>query len=222
MGEQQFHSTLVWAIFGLAALTFASLRVLAAPYGRHYTGRGWGPHVPNRVGWVAMELPSTLLFVYVYSCGSAAFRAAPLALLGIWQCHYLNRTFVYSLRTRTAGRKMPVLVIASGFAFNVVNAYVNARFVSEFGDYGPEWLADPRFLVGLSAFLAGLVLNIHSDKILLGLRKPGETGYAIPEGGAFRFVSCPNYLGRSWNGRAGRWPPGRCQDWRSSCTPQPT
>ena len=204
MPEEEFHDALVWVVFGTAALTFVSLRFFAAPYGRHYSGRGWGPHVPNRAGWVVMELPSTLLFLYVYCFGSAVFGAAPLLLLGMWQCHYLNRTFVYSLRTRTAGRKMPVLVIGSGFAFNVVNAYVNARFISEFGDYGPEWLGDPRFLAGLAVFLAGLVLNIRSDNVLLGLRKPGEAGYAIPRGGAFRYVSCPNYLGEivEWAGWA--------------------
>ena len=31
--------------------------------------------------------------------------------------------------------------------------------------------------------------NIHSDYTLSHLRKPGETGYKIPYGGAFNFVS---------------------------------
>ena len=204
MSEEQFHTALVWAVFGMSAVTFASLSYFAAPYGRHYSGRGWGPHVPNRAGWVVMELPSTALFLCVYFFGSAAVRAVPLVFLGIWQCHYLNRTFVYSLRTRTMAKKMPVVVICSGIAFNAVNAYVNARFISEFGDYGLEWLGDPRFPAGLAIFLAGLTLNIHSDNILLGLRKAGDAGYAVPRGGAFRYVSCPNYLGEilEWAGWA--------------------
>ena len=99
---------------------------------------------------------------------------------------------------------MPIAVVGSGFAFNVVNAYVNARFISEFGEYGVEWLGDPRFLGGLAIFAAGFALNFHSDNILLGLRKPGRTGYSIPRGGAFRYVSCPNYLGEllEWSGWA--------------------
>jgi steroid 5-alpha reductase family enzyme len=151
-----------------------------------------------------MELPATILFAGIYCVGTFASEPVPLVLLGVWQCHYLNRTFVYPFRTRTAGKKTPILVVGSGFTFNVVNAYVNARFISEFGHYGAERLADLWFLGGLAIFAAGLALNVHSDDILIGLRKPGQTGYSVPRGGAFRYVSCPNYLGEllEWFGWA--------------------
>ena len=202
MTEQSFHAVLVWAVFAVAVLTFVSLLRIRAPYGRHYSGRGWGPAMSNRAGWIVMELPATILFAGIYFKGDAASDAVPLILLGIWQCHYLNRTFVYPLRTRTVGKKMPIVVAGSGFTFNVVNAYVNARFISQFGEYGLTWLDDPRFLAGLAVFVSGFALNIHSDNILLRLREPGGTGYAIPRGGAFRYVSCPNYLGEllEWGG----------------------
>ena len=202
MTEQSFHAVLVWAVFAVAVLTFVSLLRIRAPYGRHYSGRGWGPAMSNRAGWIVMELPATILFAGIYFKGDAASDAVPLILLGIWQCHYLNRTFVYPLRTRTVGKKMPIAVAGSGFTFNVVNAYVNARFISQFGEYGVDWLGDPRFLAGLAIFVTGFALNIHSDNILLRLREPGGTGYAIPRGGAFRYVSCPNYLGEllEWGG----------------------
>ncbi len=202
--ETAFHGALVWAVFAVAILTFASLLHLKAPYGRHYSGRGWGPEMSNRAGWIVMELPATVLFAGIYLMGRAASDPVALILLGIWQCHYLNRTFVYPLRTRTAGKKMPIVVVGSGFAFNVVNAYVNARFISHFGEYGLTWLADPRFLAGLAVFATGFALNLHSDNILLRLRKPGGPSYSIPRGGFFRYVSCPNYLGEllEWAGWA--------------------
>ena len=226
MTEQTFHGALVWAVFAMAALTYASLMRLNAPYGRHYSGRGWGPEMSNRAGWMVMELPATALFAGIYFMGGAASEPVPLVLLGIWQCHYLNRTFVYPLRTRTAGKRMPVAVVGTGFAFNAVNAYVNARFISEFAEYGAEWLGDPRFLGGLAVFAVGLALNVHSDNILLGLRKPGRTGYSIPRysiprGGAFRYVS-PTIWGSCWNGPGGRWRRGRWADSRSSPTQRPT
>ncbi|MDE0083591.1 MAG: hypothetical protein OXT72_13185, partial [Gammaproteobacteria bacterium] len=192
--EQIFHRALVWAMFAMAIVTFAVLLRLKAPYGRYYAGHGWGPALPNRVGWVLMELPAAIAFAVIYFIGSSASEPVPLIFFGIWQCHYLNRALVYPLRTRTAGKRVPLAVVASGIGFNVVNAYVNARFVSEFGAYGVGWLADPRFLGGLAILVAGLALNIHSDNILLGLREPGESGYAIPRGGGFRYVSCPSYL----------------------------
>ena len=204
MTEGTLHGALVWIVFGLAAVTLVSLIRFRAPYGRHYDGRSWGPAVPNRLGWVVMELPATVLFAYVYSTGRLAGQAIPLALLAIWQCHYLHRNFVYPLRTRTAGKKMPVVVVMSGFTFNVLNAYVNARFISHFGEYGAGWLTDPRFLAGVAIFFAGFALNLHSDNILLRLRKAGEAGCSIPQSGLFRYVSCPNYLGEilEWGGWA--------------------
>lgn len=204
MSESAVHTALVWAILALAAVTFAALLRLRAPYGRHYSGRGWGPEISNRTGWIVMELPATLVFACVYAFGEAAGELVPLVLLGMWQCHYLNRNFIYPLRIRSGRRKMPVLVASSGFVFNLINAYVNARFISQLGEYGTGWLTDPRFLAGAAVFVSGFALNIHSDNILLRLRQSGGTGYSIPRGGAFRHVSCPNYLGElaEWAGWA--------------------
>ena len=83
MTEEQFHSGLVWTIFLIAVVSFSSLLVLAAPYGRHYSGKGWGPHISNRASWVLMELPSVVLFLCVYLSGAAAFQTVPLVLLGV-------------------------------------------------------------------------------------------------------------------------------------------
>ena len=204
MTEATLHNTLVWAVFALAVLTFASLLRFRAPYGRHYDGKGWGPAVPNKLGWILMEFPAPVLFACIYAAGQTAGKTIPLILLGIWQCHYLNRTFVYPLRTRTSGKRMPVVVVLSGFVFNVLNAYINARFISHLGEYGAGWLTDPRFIAGIAIFFGGFVLNLHSDHILLKLRKDSDGGYSIPKGGAFRYVSCPNYLGEilEWGGWA--------------------
>lgn len=86
MTEATIHAALVWGMFGLAAVTFAGLLRLKAPYGRHYSGRGWGPDLPNRVGWIVMELPAPAVFAGVYLIGDAA-GTTPLILLGLWQCH---------------------------------------------------------------------------------------------------------------------------------------
>ena len=204
MSEELIHGLLVWAVFVMAVLTFPYLLRRTAPYGRHYGGAGWGPHIPARFAWVIMELPAPVLFLVVFLSGKQGFQIVPLVFLVMWQSHYLNRTFVYPLRVRAKERSTPLLLVASGFFFNTINAYINARFISEFAEYANTWLADPRFLIGVGIFLAGFTLNLHSDSILMSLRRPGETGYAIPQGGCFRFVSCPNYLGEilEWLGWA--------------------
>ena len=204
MTEAQVHGAAVWAVIGLAIVTFVYLLRVTAPLGRHYTGTGWGPHISNRIGWVVMELPTTAIFLLVYFTGDSARQIVPLVFLAMWQGHYLHRTFVYPFRTRTGGKKIPVAVITSGFVFNSLNAYVNARFISSIGEYDIAWLSDPRFMVGATIFLLGVILNMRSDNILLRLRQSGGRGYSIPRGGPFRYVSCPNYLGEiiEWAGWA--------------------
>ena len=203
MMEPEFYRLVVWAIFGSSVVTFLYLLRRPAPYGRHYKGSGWGPTVSSRAGWIAMELPTVFFFLFVYGQGDAAWNLVPLVFLAMWQSHYLNRTLIYPFRTRTE-RRMPLYVAGSGFLFNVLNAYVNARFVSHIGHYELSWLTDFRFLIGMAGFVGGMSLNMHADKVLLSLRKQRETGYVVPSGGAFRFISCPNYLGEilEWTGWA--------------------
>lgn len=205
MAEQQLHHFLVWTVISAGALTFPWLLFKTAPYGRHYRGTAWGPHLSPRLGWVVMEFPTTVVFLAVYVTGNAADELVPLLFLAMWQGHYLNRTFLYPMRLRReGGRKMPVLVAGLGFFFNTINAYINARFISEFGSYDVQWLGDPRFLAGFGIFLAGMALNLHSDNILLRLRGTDRTGYGVPRAGMFHHVSCPNYLGEivEWAGWA--------------------
>ena len=67
-----------------------------------------------------------------------------------------------------------------------------------------------KFLRNSALFGAGFVLNRHSDAVLRGLRSGSGSGYAIPYGGGFRWVSCPNYLGEilEWFGWAlATWSP---------------
>ncbi|MYE43446.1 MAG: DUF1295 domain-containing protein, partial [Acidobacteria bacterium] len=203
MTELDFHRLLVWGMLGVAAITFFYLFRRTAPYGRHYAGSGWGPDISSKVGWVVMEWPAVLFFLSVYLQGEAAASVVPLVFLTMWQIHYVHRTFIYPFRARSAGN-VPLCVVMSGLAFNLVNAYINARLVSELGEYSDSWLSDPRFMLGATVFVGGMILNIHSDNILFRLRKGRTTQYGVPNAGAFRFVSCPNYLGEivEWTGWA--------------------
>jgi len=45
---------LLYAWIGLALFTFLYLLGKNAPYGRHQSP-GWGPTIPNRMGWIVME-----------------------------------------------------------------------------------------------------------------------------------------------------------------------
>lgn len=202
------YSALVVSEFVLAALTAAGLKFIVAPYGRHTRG-GWGPTVSARTGWMIMESPASLLFLAFYLTGENRAELVPLVLLGMWQLHYGQRAFVYPFLLR-GGNRMPLAIAGLAVAFNTLNAYVNALWISQVGEYTAAWLRDPRFVAGAALFLGGMLLNKASDRTLRNLRAPGETGYKIPRGGAYRWVSCPNYLGEivEWLGWAlASWSP---------------
>ena len=192
----------------LAVPTFVALRFVTAPYGRHARA-GWGPGVPPRLAWLVMETPAVLVFAAVYAAGTHRAGVAPLALLALWQLHYAHRAFLFPLGLR-GGAPFPLWVMVLAIGFNVLNGWINARWISELGTYPQRWLADPRFLTGAALFLAGFTLNVSSDRVLRRLRSPGETGHRLPRGGAFELVSCPNYLGElvEWTGWAlASWSP---------------
>jgi protein-S-isoprenylcysteine O-methyltransferase Ste14 len=200
MTEAAVFQVLLDAIFGVAAIVALALCFVTAPYGRH--GRpGWGPTMGATAGWIVMEAPAALALPALFVIGER-HDAAAVALLGLWELHYLHRAFVFPARRHVAGRVMPVAVVAMAIVFNAWNGYLNGRWLFHFAPArGSAWLADPRFLVGAALFLTGLVVNLHSDEILRRLRR---SGYAVPQGGLFRFVTSPNYLGElvEWCGWA--------------------
>lgn len=203
MNEFELHGWAIGAEFALAVVTVLVLLWVTAPYGR-YERPGWGPTLPAPIGWMLMESPAVVLFALLFVAGDHSLEAVPIVLLGLWQLHYLHRTFVFPLRMRDKKRRIPILILLLAIAFNTLNAYINARWIGHFATYAIGWLADLRFLVGIALFLAGWVGNMHSDAILRRLRRPGDTGYEIPRGGLFRWVSAPNYLSEivEWTGWA--------------------
>ena len=202
MDEATLHTWLCWLEIGLAIPTLLALIWVSAPYGRHVRD-GWGFTVPNRVGWILMEAPTVLLFIAIFAVGEDRAELVPLVMLGIWQVHYVHRTFVFPFRMRS-GKRMPISIPILGGSFQLLNVYVNARWISHLGEYDASWLLDPRFVVGALVFGVGMVINLHADTVLIHLRKPGETAYKIPRGGMYRFVTSPNYLGEilEWCGWA--------------------
>ncbi len=203
MSDPSLYTNALWAYTLLCVLTVLPLTKIAAPYGRH--GReGWGPVIPARVGWVLMESPAVIAFAAFFFYGAHAHSTVPLVLFGLWQLHYVRRTFIYPFRIRAQGKTMPALIAGIAFVYNVFNAYINASWIGHFGEYDLAWFTGIPFLAGIALFVAGMGVNIQADRTLRALRAPGETGYKIPHGGLYRWVSCPNYLGEilQWTGWA--------------------
>lgn len=162
-----------------------------------------------------MELPSLVLFMVLFLRGDPF--GVKWVFFAFWVIHYTNRIFIFPLRTKTRGKKIPVLIVVFASIFNLINGFVNGYWLGgeswskELGarSMGEElytigWFSDPRFIIGVSVFIVGFVINQASDNYLIKLRKGNRKGYFIPEGGLFKYVSCPNFLGEiiEWTGFA--------------------
>ena len=198
-----FNGFLVFMVI-LAAVIFRELRRRPAGYGQ-YTPRKWHS-INNRAGWVIMELPVVVLFAAYWLASDRTFAPTPLVFFLLFNLHYCQRTFVFPLLIR-GNDQMPWRIIVFGMVFNSANAFMQGTwifFLSPDTLYTPAWLTSPQFVVGLGVFLAGFVINLHSDHIIRTLRKPGDTAFHIPRGGMFRYVTSANYLGEftEWVGWA--------------------
>jgi 3-oxo-5-alpha-steroid 4-dehydrogenase 1 len=194
--------TLVWISIGLVALPF--LLRITQPYGRHASA-SWGPMLDNRLGWVLQEAPSMIFLSIFFFIGDLPKTHASYFFWGLWVAHYIYRSIIFPLRTRTNGKKIPVVIVLSAIGFNFINGFTNGTYLGSFGgNYSDDYFTSPRFIIGLVIFISGVVINHQSDNMLLALRKPGETGYKIPMGGLFKYVSGPNFLGEmiEWTGFA--------------------
>ncbi len=203
MLEYEIFKIIKYTFLSIAGVVFVALFFIAAGYGR-YNSRKWGPQMDNRVGWVVMEAVAPIVFFILFLTGNRHDSIVAIVFLIIWEVHYIQRSFVYPLLIR--GKKtIPVVIVAMGFVFNLVNSYLQGSHLFRLSPVYPvSWLSDPRFILGVLMFAVGYVINLNSDHILRQLRRPGDNNYYIPEGGMFRFVSCPNYLGEimEWVGWA--------------------
>ncbi len=206
LGGWSGQQWLVAVHFLLAPITALVLCFVSAPYGR-FVRDGWGPRVPGRLGWIVMETPAVVVFAGLFWVAGGWSRPAGMVLGALWLIHYIHRAWIFPFRLPST-RPMPVLVAGIAFAYQCLNATTQGFQVGALGDYGADWLTDPRFVGGVCLMVGGLIINIHSDNVLMSLRRPGETGYKIPQAGLYRYVTSANYFGEVviWTGWAvGTW-----------------
>jgi 3-oxo-5-alpha-steroid 4-dehydrogenase 1 len=194
----------VW--LAIAVTVHITMFYVTAPFGRHSSDK-WGISIDNKLGWFVMELPSLGIMTWFLLCGTRSFDSYAWVLFGLWILHYANRTFVYPLRIKSTPKKMPLFIVANAILFNVMNAGLNGYYLAELAPveaYSGAWFSSAHFMAGACLFATGMFINIKSDNILIGLRGPGESGYKIPQGFLFKYVSSPNLLGEiiEWSGFA--------------------
>lgn len=204
MFEEKFFDYFLFASFIIAVGVYIALLFVNAPYGRHIR-KGWGVLIPNRVGWLLMEIPSSLAMLALFIVGTAPKGIVLVIFFLLWQAHYFHRAYIYPFMLSDGRKKMPLSVAMMGLVFNLGNGYLNGRYLFSFsGGYENSWLKDPRFVVGMILFVTGFAVNRWADEELRKLRAENNGGYYVPHGGLYEWISCPNYFGEmlEWFGWA--------------------
>ncbi|HVI48619.1 MAG TPA: 3-oxo-5-alpha-steroid 4-dehydrogenase [Chitinophaga sp.] len=190
-----------WIAIGIGAGIY--LLKTAAPYGR-YTNEKWGPLVSNKYGWLLMEAAVLVSFFAWLPLNRYNWWSPAGMMIALFVIHYIHRSFVYPFMIRTRGKKMPLVIMLSAIIFNTVNGSLLGIWFARFAAYPDNWLSSPAFITGSICFVTGMLLNWFSDYKLIHLRGRGETGYKIPVGGMFTYISSPNLAGEilEWGGYA--------------------
>lgn len=190
----------------LGAVVFVALYFIDAGYGKMISPK-WGPTLPNRIGWMLMEMPVLTIVLYFWLTSEVKFSIPYLVFFLLFAFHYVHRTFVFPFRMNGRSR-MPLSIVLMSVTFNLINGYIQGywlfRLAPERAFYGSSWLTTPAFIAGVVVFFAGMYINRSSDEIIRGLRKPGDTRHYLPRGGMYNYVTSANYFGEivEWLGWA--------------------
>jgi 3-oxo-5-alpha-steroid 4-dehydrogenase 1 len=205
MTDMSLYNIIMLSFTGLGIMTLVALLFISAPYGRH-ARKGWGPSIHASAAWILMELPAPLLLFIFYIYSDKTLNPVFIIFLIIWEYHYFYRTFIYPFTLKNS-KPVSLSIVLMALIFNSANGYLQGTWLFTLAPdsmYTLSWLYDPRFIVGIIIFITGSVINRHSDAILRALREGTESGYKIPYGGLYKWISCPNYFGEivEWVGWA--------------------
>ncbi|MCF0177147.1 MAG: DUF1295 domain-containing protein [Bacteroidales bacterium] len=189
----------------VAVVVFVALYFVDAGYGK-FISKKWGPSIDNKLGWFLMESPVFIAMLLLWLGSDLRDDMVRVVMLVIFEIHYFQRSFIFPFLIR-GKNKMPILIILMGVIFNTLNALMQGGwifYVSPDNYYTPQWLVSPQFICGVLIFAIGMSVNMHSDKVIRNLRKPGDTKHYLPQGGMFKYVTSANYFGEllEWSGFA--------------------
>ena len=203
-----YNFLFIVALIGL--VIFVTLYYVDAGYGKMRSEK-WGPAINNKIGWFLMEMPVFLIVLYLWAISpyTVTRRAPYWVFLLIFEFHYFQRSFIFPFLLKGKGQ-MPIVIMLLSVIWNLMNGYIQGFWLFHLAPkYFPEmystaWLYDPRFIIGTLIFIAGWIINMHSDHVIRNLRKPGDTNHYLPKKGLYKYVTSANYFGEitEWFGFA--------------------
>ena len=201
------HYALCIVGFLLAVITLAVQWAKPATYGRHAkaSDQHCGPMVHQRIAHTLSDAaPGVLVFLLVFFFYGNQRGYANITFTSLWLCHYIHRGLIHPWIMRYSDPKTPLGIPLGGLFPNLLYSFLNADWLGH-AKYVEDYYKDPRFIIGILFFITGFCINRYSDFKLRQLRsRSSGSGYTIPRGCLFEYISCPNYFGEmlEWLGWA--------------------
>ena len=182
-----------WILIGIVAFPF--LLRQTAPYGRHTT-EGWGPMISNQIGWMIQEGVAPIFISIWFWLGHIEKTHTSYFFYSLYMAHYIYRSYIFPFRTKTQGKKIPLVICGSAVFFNACNTFILGYFLGNIGgNYSDEYFLTPRFFLGFAIFLSGVFINVKRFN-------PGLSAIGCFKQSAV-FIRCPlmsgcrniNYIG---------------------------
>ncbi|EFO21290.2 hypothetical protein LOAG_07203 [Loa loa] len=196
---------LSYAMLISGAITFMALMSgFKATYGRYSEqSRQSVPLIPTKCAWFIQELPSLYIPLHYLVTGITDLPLINAFILILFCLHYINRALIYPFLIKH-GTGTPVHIFLLGLLFCTINGYVQGKWHSHNVVYNESLKNTVFCFIGTLIFIIGMMINVTSDSILRNLRKDGESGYKIPYGGLFKYISGANFFGEciEWTGFA--------------------
>ena len=141
---EQFDNILLGMTL-LGAVVFVALYFVDAGYGKLMSPK-WGPTIPNRIGWMLMEMPVLLVAMFFWITSEVRFSLPYLVFFLLFALHYIHRTFVFPFRMNGRSR-MPLSIVLMSVTFNLINGYIQGywlfRLAPEKAYYDTSWIHQP-------------------------------------------------------------------------------
>ena len=146
---ERFESYMTYSCYAMlfvGIVTYLTLLIQVAPYGKFTQSKGWGPLLPARIAWMLMESPNlwiTLIFYLVSQSNSppAQMESYPIhsfsnkILISMYLLHYINRSLIFPLLLPSNSNPMPISVMLMAFLYcswNGFNQSLSLIFYTEY------------------------------------------------------------------------------------------
>uniref|UniRef100_A0A0N5BLV5 3-oxo-5alpha-steroid 4-dehydrogenase (NADP(+)) n=1 Tax=Strongyloides papillosus TaxID=174720 RepID=A0A0N5BLV5_STREA len=166
-----------------------------ASYGRYNKDAFFKSITLNpRLSWMLQEMPSFVIPCYLIITRYNDYNLYKLFVTSLFVVHYFHRSIIYPMLMKSKN-PVPIEIFLSAFTFCTINGALQGFSHLLYIDYNYDNMWTLSTLFGFLLYLSGMFINIEADHILRNLRKKDETGYKIPVGGAFKYITCANYFG---------------------------